>query len=86
MSPDAVRSALAQPDLAVAAYRRAAELREQVGDRYQQAQTLVRLGGVHADTGDRQAAQDVWRNALALLTEMQHPEAETVTGLLAKVS
>ncbi|MCW3818805.1 tetratricopeptide repeat protein [Micromonospora sp. DR5-3] len=81
-----VRSALAQPDLAVAAYRRAAELREQVGDRYQQAQTLVRLGGVHADTGDRQAAQDVWRNALALLTEMQHPEAETVTGLLAKVS
>jgi tetratricopeptide (TPR) repeat protein/transcriptional regulator with XRE-family HTH domain len=81
-----VRQALGQPDPAVSAYRRAAALREQIGDRYQQAQTLVRLGRVHTTAGDRDAARGTWRAAHALLTDMQHPDAESVGDLLATVS
>ncbi|MGI5522230.1 ATP-binding protein [Micromonospora sp. CA-259024] len=81
-----VRQALAQPEPAVAAYRRAAELREQVGDRYQQAQTLVRLGRVQVSAGDRVAARDTWGAARALLTDIQHPDAQSVGDLLATLS
>jgi transcriptional regulator with XRE-family HTH domain/tetratricopeptide (TPR) repeat protein len=81
-----VQQALAQPDLAVSAYRRAAEMREQVGDRYQQAQTLVRLGRVQASVGDRDAARNTWHAAHAVLSDMQHPDAQSVDDLLATVS
>jgi transcriptional regulator with XRE-family HTH domain/tetratricopeptide (TPR) repeat protein len=81
-----VRQALAQPGPAVEAYRRAAQLRAQVGDRYQQAQTLVRLGRVHAGTGERDAARSSWHAALALLTEMRHPDTAAVNDLLATLT
>ncbi|WP_433129096.1 ATP-binding protein [Micromonospora sp. CA-240977] len=78
-----IRCAFGQPTLAIAAYRRAAELRERVGDRHQQAQTLIRLGHAQVDAGDRDAARNTWRTALALMTDMRHPDAGAVRDLLA---
>jgi predicted negative regulator of RcsB-dependent stress response len=48
------------------------------GDRYNSASTFIRLGDVHHDAGDRAAARDAWRQALVILDEMHHPDAEEV--------
>ena len=68
---------------AIAGFRRSADLRHEVGDRYQEAQTLTRLGEVNRDGGDPDGARDVWRRALAILTLMRHPDADHVSALLA---
>ena len=78
-----VRQALGQHAAAIAALRCAAELREQVGDRYQQTQILVRLGRVQTDAGESKGAGDASRTASTLLTDMGHPDAESVDALPA---
>ncbi|OLE29366.1 MAG: hypothetical protein AUG44_04465 [Actinobacteria bacterium 13_1_20CM_3_71_11] len=67
---------------AVASYRRSAELFRDLGDRYQHAATLIKLGDATAATGDRTAARDAWRVALDILTDLDHPDAETMRAKL----
>jgi DNA-binding SARP family transcriptional activator/tetratricopeptide (TPR) repeat protein len=70
------------PD-AVVSYRRSAELFRDLGDRYQHAATLIKLGDADMATGEPAAARDAWRAALAILTDLDHPDAETVRAKLA---
>jgi len=70
------------PD-AVHAYQRALTLSRGLGVRYPEADTLVRLGDTHLAAGDRQAADIVWRQALAILVELDHANAESVRDRLA---
>jgi len=67
---------------AVASYRQALTLYRDHGDRYYEADTLVRLGETQHASGDDDAARDTWRAALAILTDLDHPDAEQVQARL----
>ncbi len=67
---------------ALACYYRALALYRGLGDRYHQSRTLVYLGEAHGAIGSLRAAEDAWRQALAMLEELRHPEAAQVRSLL----
>jgi DNA-binding SARP family transcriptional activator/tetratricopeptide (TPR) repeat protein len=68
---------------AIECYRRAADLRHATGDRYPEAKTLDRLGHVYRAGGDHDAARTAWQQALAILTQLDHPQADQVRASLA---
>jgi predicted negative regulator of RcsB-dependent stress response len=41
---------------------------------------LVSLGDSYEAAGDTQAARDAWQQALAILDDLQHPDAERIRG------
>jgi DNA-binding SARP family transcriptional activator/tetratricopeptide (TPR) repeat protein len=57
-------------------YRRAVELWDELGNRYQRAVTLDYAGDAHHAHGDLAAARSAWIQALAILEDMHHPDAE----------
>jgi DNA-binding SARP family transcriptional activator len=59
-------------------YRQALELHRTVGHRYDEAYVLVHIGEAHAATGADHLAADTWQTALAILTELDHPDAEAL--------
>jgi transcriptional regulator with XRE-family HTH domain/tetratricopeptide (TPR) repeat protein len=63
---------------AIVWYEQALGLYRVVGDRYSQSTTLDHIGDTRGAMGDTRAAQDAWRAALALLDELEHPDAERV--------
>jgi DNA-binding SARP family transcriptional activator/tetratricopeptide (TPR) repeat protein len=68
---------------AVPWYREGARLYAEVGDRYQEADTRVHLGDALASLGERDQARAAWAQALAILDDMGHPEADDVRAKLA---
>jgi transcriptional regulator with XRE-family HTH domain/cytochrome c-type biogenesis protein CcmH/NrfG len=68
---------------AVACYGHARDLFRDVGDRYGEADTLTRLGDSHKGGGDPRAAREAWQSALAILTDLDHPDATPVHARLA---
>jgi tetratricopeptide (TPR) repeat protein len=71
--------------VAVASYRRSLVLVDRLGGRLHQAEVRLHLGDVHRDAGDLSAARDVWRQALAGLDELQHPEAARLRDKIAQL-
>jgi tetratricopeptide (TPR) repeat protein len=67
---------------AIACYERAVELRRVFGDRYYEADTLTHLGDAHQANADTMRARAAWQQALAILTELDHPQAELVRDKL----
>jgi DNA-binding SARP family transcriptional activator/tetratricopeptide (TPR) repeat protein len=67
---------------ALAAYERALELFREAGDRYNTGESLHRIGELHAPA-DPDAARAVWREALAILTDLDHADAAEVRVKLA---
>jgi DNA-binding SARP family transcriptional activator len=63
---------------AATCYRRSLDFARYIGDRHQEAVTLHRLGDTHKDAGDTVAARAAWTQALAILSELNHPDAEDV--------
>ncbi len=62
---------------AITSYQHALDLFRDLGHRYQQADTLTHLGDTHhADNPD--AARAVWQQALTILEDLDHPDAEQV--------
>jgi tetratricopeptide (TPR) repeat protein len=61
---------------AIAACQQALTLLRDQGNRYNEADTLVHLGDAYHARGDTGAARDTWRAALAILTDLDHPDAE----------
>jgi DNA-binding SARP family transcriptional activator/tetratricopeptide (TPR) repeat protein len=68
---------------AIGHYRRAVELSEEAGDRYHRAMTLGNLGETYEATGDRDAAREAYTEALRVLTDLDHPDAEHMRKALA---
>ncbi|MFC0554156.1 BTAD domain-containing putative transcriptional regulator [Planotetraspora thailandica] len=67
---------------AVASYDDALRLYREVGDRYQEAGTLGRLGDTYVAIGDQPMATTVWRQALAILDGVDPPAADEVRDKL----
>jgi tetratricopeptide (TPR) repeat protein len=76
---------LGEVDEALDCYRQALKLRRTVGHRYDEAYVLVHIGEAQAATGDDHLAADTWRAALAILTELDHPDAEPLHARLQAV-
>jgi hypothetical protein len=55
-------------------YRAAGHL----GDRHDEADTLTRLGDTHHTRGHLAAARGAWQDALDILADLDHPDADTV--------
>ncbi len=67
---------------AAAYFLAAIDLFGDVGDRYYQANSMTHLGDVRHATGDHAAARDVYARALAILVELDHPDAALVRSKL----
>jgi len=67
---------------AVPCYERAAGLHRTAGERSDEARVLIHLGDTHAASDEPGAAAAAWRAALAVLTELDHPDAERVRARL----
>jgi tetratricopeptide (TPR) repeat protein len=78
------RHRLGDHEQAIASYRRAVDLLREAGDRYIGAEALSRLGDVHAEAGDPDAAQSAWRDAVAVLDDLGHPAADGVRAKLRR--
>jgi tetratricopeptide (TPR) repeat protein len=53
----------------------AIEIFNEIGDRYNHAESLTRLGGIHQATGELPAAREAWRQAYTILAHLDHPRA-----------
>ncbi|MEN3356989.1 MAG: hypothetical protein V7637_971 [Mycobacteriales bacterium] len=67
---------LAQFAEAIDSYRHALDLFRDLGDRYYEADTLAHLGDTHQAAGDHTATRETWQQALAILTALNHPDAD----------
>jgi DNA-binding SARP family transcriptional activator len=63
-------------------YRRAHTLYHGLGDRYYESASLIRLGDTHRLAGHPAAAKAAWHQALDILTDLSHPDADTVRAKL----
>ncbi|MBM2614792.1 tetratricopeptide repeat protein [Actinoplanes sp. LDG1-06] len=61
---------------AIDCYRRALELFREVGDRFNETEALVHLGEAKLTEGDPAGAREAWSEALAILEDLHHPDAE----------
>lgn len=68
---------------AVDCYQQALAGYRAVGERYHEAETATRLGDVLEAAGDPEAAGRVWRDALAILEELDDPDAADVRTRLS---
>jgi tetratricopeptide (TPR) repeat protein/transcriptional regulator with XRE-family HTH domain len=68
-----------------ACYERALSIFRAVGDRWGEADTLTHLGDVRRATGELPKAQEAWLQALAILDDLEHPEAAEVRARLASL-
>ena len=73
---------LGHHDQALDCYRHAHDHACRQGDRFLEAEILTRLGDTQRATGDLDAARASWRDALVILTELGHPDAERLTSRL----
>jgi len=67
---------------AAMAYERALSRYHELGNRYYEADTLTHLGDTHHAANDLKAADDSWKQALDILKELQHPDADTLRARL----
>jgi tetratricopeptide (TPR) repeat protein len=66
-------------------YRRAVDLFHELGDHYQEAASLARLGDTRLAVGDHGAAHAAWQHALHILTELHHTEADSLRDRLTQL-
>ncbi len=63
---------------AFAYYQQAIDRWRELGNRYHQATTLVHLGETQYSAAGREAARVTWQQALAILDDLHHPDADKV--------
>lgn len=66
----------------MACYQQAAGLHGALGNRSDQAAVLARLAETHSVTGDLDTARKLWRQALAILDELENPRPGRVRARL----
>jgi tetratricopeptide (TPR) repeat protein len=67
---------------AVLCYLRAIDLIREIGGRYSEADVLSHLGDTHHAAGSPEAARVAWQQALIILDDLDHPDAEEVRNKL----
>jgi tetratricopeptide (TPR) repeat protein len=67
---------------ATSCYQHSLNLFREVGDRYNEAGVLARLGDTHHTATDSKVARHSWRDALAILEELGHADANEVRAKL----
>ncbi|WP_308201157.1 AfsR/SARP family transcriptional regulator [Paractinoplanes maris] len=72
-----------RPAEAADCYQQAVAIFAELGDRYQEAVGTGTLGDVLLAGGDTAAARAAWQHALSILSELDHPQAETFRARLA---
>jgi tetratricopeptide (TPR) repeat protein len=70
---------------AVSCYQRCIDLCRKQDDRYGQATALTHLGDAYDTAADRDSAAEAWRQALAILTDLEHPDAALIRAKLADI-
>jgi DNA-binding SARP family transcriptional activator len=70
-------------DYAISSYQRALALTRRVHAPEAQAKVLAHLGDAHHAAGDPQQARNAWHQALTILVDLNHPDAEKVSAKLA---
>jgi len=68
---------------ALACYGYSLDLFRDLGDRYWEATLLTRIGETRWARGEAGGARDDWQQALTILDELAHPDADQVRRLLA---
>jgi tetratricopeptide (TPR) repeat protein len=68
---------------AVRCCERAVALFREIGDLYHEGTLLAHLGDLLEATGDLHRAQTTWRQALSILSDLRHPDADAVRAKLA---
>jgi tetratricopeptide (TPR) repeat protein len=66
-------------------YRQAITMFRELGDRYNEAITLSNLADTHRATGNSQAAASALLDALAILTDLDHPDAGPIEAKLREL-
>jgi DNA-binding SARP family transcriptional activator/tetratricopeptide (TPR) repeat protein len=69
---------------ALTAHQDALDLFYRLGDRHYIGETLSGLADTHDSLGDQQAAIYLWRRALVILEDIQHPDADQVRDRLLR--
>jgi DNA-binding SARP family transcriptional activator/tetratricopeptide (TPR) repeat protein len=67
---------------AIACYKQAFEVHGDAGDLRDSATILIHLGEAHQAAADLIAARGTWQQALAILDDLQHPDAREVKSKL----
>jgi tetratricopeptide (TPR) repeat protein len=67
---------------AASCYQHAIELYRVLGDRYYEADTLASLGDTHHAAGLPDRARGAWRQALGILDQLGHPDADHLRAKL----
>ncbi|HZM76295.1 MAG TPA: tetratricopeptide repeat protein [Candidatus Limnocylindrales bacterium] len=70
---------------AIACFQQAIELYRELSDRFHEADTLTHLGDAHHSAKDLDAARLAWQQALTILDELDHPDAERVRANLHRL-
>jgi tetratricopeptide (TPR) repeat protein/transcriptional regulator with XRE-family HTH domain len=78
-----VHRGLGHHALSIVCHQHALDLYRDLGDRYYEAATLTRLGDTHHAAGDPGSAETAWKQALAILDELDHPDADQLRTQLA---
>jgi tetratricopeptide (TPR) repeat protein len=76
---------LGQDARAIACYRQSIDECRKVGHRGGEAEALIHLGDAHASCAEVRAARWAWRQALAILDELSHPDADGVRAKLRQL-
>ena len=70
----------------VASYQHAVRIYRDLGDRYNEAETLVSLGDTHLTAGDPGGAGRDWQHAMMIFEELCHPAAGQVRAKLSNLA
>jgi tetratricopeptide (TPR) repeat protein/transcriptional regulator with XRE-family HTH domain len=68
---------------AATCYQHALGAASEVGDRWGEAEILTHLGDTLHATGDLPRARETWKQALTVLEDLEHPDAEKIRAKLA---
>jgi tetratricopeptide (TPR) repeat protein len=77
---------LADYEQSAACYQHAIELYREIGDRYNEADTLTSLGDTWHAAGRPGAARETWTRALGILDQLGHPDADQVRDKIGSLS
>ena len=70
---------------ATACCQRALDLHRETGNRWGVAETLGHLGDARHAAGDPEVARTAWEEALAILDDMHHPDADQIRAKLGEL-